>query len=59
MRRPDRLVGDASGDAMNRTFWYDGKVFSALDKEQNVWASGAVPPTVDKALIGSSSRQAL
>ena len=50
MRRPDRLVGDTSGDAMNRTFWYDGQVFSALDKEQNVWASGAVPPTVDKAL---------
>ena len=50
MRRPDRLVGDTSGDAMNRTFWYDGKVFSALDKEQNVWASGAVPPTVDQAL---------
>ena len=50
MRRPDRLAGDTSGDAMNRTFWYDGKVFSALDKEQNVWASGAVPPTVDKAL---------
>ena len=50
MRRPDRLVGDASGDVMNRTFWYDGKVFSALDKEQNVWTSGAVPPTVDKAL---------
>ena len=50
MRRPDRLVGDTSGDAMNRTFWYDGKLFSALDKEQNVWASGAVPPTVDKAL---------
>ena len=50
MRRPDRLVGDTSGDAMNRTFWYDGKVFSALDSEQNVWASGAVPPTVDQAL---------
>ena len=50
MRRPDRLVGDTSGDAMNRTFWYDGKVFAAHDKEQNVWASGAVPPTVDKAL---------
>jgi hypothetical protein len=50
MRRPDRLVGDTSGDAMNRTFWYDGKVFAAVDKEQNVWASGTVPPTVDKAL---------
>src|SRR5512134_643127 len=50
MRRPDRLVGDASGDALNRSFWYDGKVFAALDNEQHVWASGAVPPTVDQAL---------
>ena len=50
LRRPDRLVGDVSGDAMNRSFWYDGKLFSALDKEQNVWASGGVPATVDAAL---------
>jgi hypothetical protein len=50
LRRPDRLAGDASGDAINRSFWYDGKTFSALDKEQNVWASGAVPPTIDGAL---------
>jgi hypothetical protein len=50
MRRPDRLVGDAAGDALNRSFWYDGKSFSALDNEQYVWASGTVPPTVDQAL---------
>jgi hypothetical protein len=50
MRRPDRLVGDASGDAVNRSFWYDGRTFSALDREQNVWASGTVPPTIDEAL---------
>ena len=50
MRRPDRLVGDASGDALNRSFWYDGQTFSALDREQNVWASGQVPPTIDAAL---------
>jgi hypothetical protein len=50
MRRPDRLVGDVSGDALNRSFWYDGQTFSALDREQNVWASGAVPPTIDEAL---------
>ena len=30
--------------------YYDGKTFSAIDREQNVWASGAVPPTVDGAL---------
>jgi hypothetical protein len=50
LRRPDRLVGDAAGDAVNRSFWYDGKTFAALDKEQYVWAAGAVPPTVDEAL---------
>jgi hypothetical protein len=50
LRRPNRLVGDAAGDAVNGSFWYDGKTFSALDKEQNVWASGAVPATVDEAL---------
>jgi len=50
MRRPDRLVGDASGDARNGAFWYDGRTFSALDREQNVWASGTVPPTIDAAL---------
>jgi hypothetical protein len=50
LRRPDRLVGDASGDAMNRSFWYDGKTFAALDKEQLVWASGDVPASVDGAL---------
>ena len=32
MRRPDRLVGDAAGDALNRSFWYDGKMFAALDQ---------------------------
>jgi hypothetical protein len=50
LRRPDRLVGDAAGDGINRSFWYDGRTFSALDKEQNVWAGGIVPATVDEAL---------
>jgi hypothetical protein len=50
LRRPDRLAGDATGDAVHRSFYYDGRTFSALDKEQNVWASGTVPPTIDEAL---------
>jgi hypothetical protein len=50
LRRPNRLVGDASGDAMNRSFWYDGKIFAAVDQEQHVWAAGQVPPTVDETL---------
>ena len=50
IRRPNRLIGDTSGDAVNRSFWYDGKVFAVLDKEQHRWAGGTVPPTVDAAL---------
>jgi hypothetical protein len=50
VRRPDRAWGDAAGDAVNRTFVYDGTTLSVYDKEQNVWAAGAVPPTIDGAL---------
>jgi len=50
MRRPDRLAGDATGDARNGSFWYDGQTFTAIDREQNVWAGGTVPSTIDEAL---------
>ena len=50
MRRPDRLVADSTGDASNRSIWYDGRTASSLDREQNVWTSGTVPQTVDGAL---------
>jgi hypothetical protein len=50
LRRPNRLVGDAAGDGGNRLMVYDGKTFTAFDKEQNVWASGSVPDTIDGAL---------
>jgi hypothetical protein len=50
VRRPDRMAGDASGDAVNRSFFYDGRTLTVYDKEQNVWTSGTVPPTIDEAL---------
>ena len=50
LRRPDRLSGDASGDALNRSFWYDGKSLSFLEKEQNAYGTLPVPPTIDGAL---------
>ena len=50
VRRPGRLAGDASGDAVNRSFFYDGRTLTVYDKEQNVWTSGNVPPTIDEAL---------
>jgi hypothetical protein len=50
LRRPDHLVGDAEGDAVNQSFWYDGKTLSSLDRQQNVWTSGTVPATIDEAV---------
>jgi hypothetical protein len=50
LRRPDRMAGDASGDAINRSFWYDGTTLSLLDKEQNTYSTLSVPPTIDGAL---------
>ncbi len=50
LKRPDRMVGDASGDALNRSFWYDGKTLSIHEKEQNTYATLAAPPTIDGTL---------
>ncbi len=50
VRRPDRMAGDASGDALNRSFWYDGQTLSVLDKQENAYAEMPVPPTIDGAL---------
>ena len=50
LRRPDRMAGDASGDALNRSFWYDGKTLSIHEKEQNTYATLPVPPTIDGTL---------
>jgi hypothetical protein len=50
LRRPDRMVGDASGDALNRSFWYDGKTVSIHEKEQNTYATLPAPPTIDGTL---------
>ena len=50
LRRPDRFAGDVSGDAVNRSFWYDGKAFYSHDKEQNTWTGGTVQPSIDATL---------
>ncbi len=50
LRRPDRLAGDASGDAVNTSFWYDGESFSVLDQEQFAYATLPMPPTIDASL---------
>jgi hypothetical protein len=50
LRRPDRFVGDVVGDALHRSYSYDGATLSVLDREQDVWVRGEVPPSIDGAL---------
>jgi hypothetical protein len=59
LRRPDRMAGDASGDAVNRSFWYDGKTLSVVDQEQNTYSTMPVPPTIDGALDAVFERTGL
>ena len=50
VRRPDRIVTDTSGDTVNRSAWFDGKRFSLLDKEHNVYGSSEFSGTIDQLL---------
>ncbi len=50
VRRPDRIVADTSGDTVNRSAWFDGKRFSLLDKEHNVYGSSEFSGTIDQLL---------
>jgi len=50
LRRPDRLVADATGDAINRSVWFDAGQFAALDKEQFTYTTLDVPERIDDAL---------
>ena len=50
VRRPDRIIADTSGDTVNRSAWFDGKRFSLLDKEHNVYGSSEFSGTIDQLL---------
>jgi len=50
LRRPDRLAGEASGDAVNTSFWYDGESFSVLAESLYTNATLPMPPTIDAAI---------
>jgi len=50
VKRPNRLVGDATGDAIDRSIWYNGRTLSVLDKAQNTYATLPMPSTIDEAL---------
>ena len=50
LQRPDRLAGDAFGDAVNRSYWFNRGEFAALDKEMFTYSTLNVPENIDEAL---------
>lgn len=50
VRRPNKLMADANGDRVRRTFWYDGRSITLLDRFKNLYATAPAPPAIDDAL---------
>jgi hypothetical protein len=50
IERPDRVVADVTGEAANRTVWFDRGHLTVLDKQQNVYAAIEAPKTVHEML---------
>ena len=48
--RPNRVAADATGDTLNRAFWYDGETATVLDKAHNTFGRFELPDTIDAAL---------
>ena len=55
VKRPDKIRFNAKGDLQNKEVFYDGKAFTIYDTVKKVYASGAMPPTIDEALAKLNS----
>ncbi len=42
LRRPDRLWMESRGDQVNTTLWYDGTMFTLLDRDKNAYVTAEV-----------------
>jgi hypothetical protein len=50
VKRPDKIRLNAKGDLQNKEFFYDGKAITIFDTVKKVYATAAMPPTIDEAL---------
>jgi hypothetical protein len=50
VQRPDRLRAERTGDLVDQVFIYDGKSLTLHNPAQNVYATTAVPPTLEGML---------
>ncbi|MGD0826914.1 MAG: DUF2092 domain-containing protein [Desulfobaccales bacterium] len=50
VKRPDRIRLNAKGDLLNKEFFYDGKAITIYDTVKKVYATAAMPSTIDEML---------
>jgi hypothetical protein len=55
VKRPDKIRLNAKGDLQNKEFFYDGKAITIYDTVKKVYATAAMPPTIDEALAKANS----
>ena len=55
VKRPDKIRLNAKGDLQNKEFFYDGKAITIYDTVKKVYATAAMPSTIDEALDKASS----
>ena len=50
LRRPDKLWMETRGDKANTSLWYDGAMFTLLDRDKNVYVQLKAPATLDETI---------
>ncbi len=50
LKRPDKLRVDAQGDLVDKQFFFNGKTITLYDREEKVYATMEVPPSLEGAL---------
>jgi hypothetical protein len=50
VKRPDKIRVNGQGDLENQELFFDGKTLTMYQKDKNLYATAAMPPTIDAAL---------
>lgn len=50
VKRPDKVFTKYQSDLESREFWYDGKSFTLLDRNKNLYSTAKAEPTIDGTL---------
>ena len=50
LSRPNKLRAHRRGDILNQEFFYDGKTLTLYNPKENLYATAAMPPTLDEAI---------